>query len=1240
MSFVHLHLHTTYSFLDGMIKPAELMPRLQELGMDAAAITDHGNMHGVIDFYQTAKRAGIKPILGIEAYISADTRKDHTDRGDAYHIVLLAENEIGYKNLSYLTSHAFVDGFYYKPRIDRELLEGRSEGIIALSACMGGEIARALIPTRLKGTVSTEEAENLVKNANKTKAIKIAKEYQEIFGKNNFFIELQVNGIQKQDMINPLLIEVAREVGAPLVATNDAHYLKKESAVAQETLFAITAKTTIKDTENRLHHETDAFYLKSEEEMREQFEVLGEAGREALDNTVKIAERCSVELDIGSNYLPPFPTDGESESGYLEKIAKKGLEERFVELNITTDDAKKPYYERLEFELGVIIQMGFPGYFLIVADFIDWSRKNNIPVGPGRGSGAGSLVAYSTRITDLDPLKYGLFFERFLNPDRVSMPDFDIDFCQDNREKVIDYVTEKYGEKNVAQIATYSKMKAKSAVRDVARALDIDLTVANSMAKIVPENFDDLLKPQSNKKVVDITDFVVEKYGIDKATSEDPDRLLAFLLQQRFDKEEKEKIDPLITALSAFEGERKTILNDKEYKRILDVATQVEGLFRQTGKHAAGLVIGAKEIWEYSPFFIDKDKNRITQYDKDAVELVGLVKFDFLGLKTLTMIAHAERLVRQKEPNFDINKITVDDKAVFTFLGVKSTFGVFQMESGGFAKMIHGMKPDRFEDLIAAVALYRPGPMDIIPNYIARKHGREEIVYDHEWLEPILSETFGLIVYQEQVMRISQVMAGFSLGKADVLRRAMGKKKMDVMADMKVEFIDGAKNKGVDPAIAKKVFDHMFKFASYGFNKSHAACYGYISYQTAYLKTHYPKEFFSAIITSVAQESSKVLSYINDASSMGIIVEPPDVNLSGVDFSIDEKGIRFGMGAIKNVGEAAIEEIVNEVKNNGVFNGFMDFLARIDIKKINVRMVEHLIKAGAFDFAHINRGILIDILPTAAKEGAKMRADKLAGQTSLFAVVSDESSNQGVDDASFFRSFHSDNVWDDFKLLAVEREVLGVYLSNHPSRYFEEDVKNIGLQSILSLKEQVEHAKYGLREAVWVFGMVTTEVKPQKGRDGDYYLRGIIEGYDEPLPFVINKLTSAKTDEFPLSLLSNPLPLFFKVKIRANRDRDTGEFSGISAAILKLERDVKTIEQFVLEERGSISLNLNISKDEVESTITLLTDSFDNSGVPLKLHVKFPEQDGKAIFSKRVQFSDRLLRKLKTTYGKRCVITS
>ncbi len=1233
MGFVHLHLHTTYSFLDGLIKPKELMRRLQELGMPACAITDHGNMHGVVDFYLNAVNSGIKPILGIEAYIAAGSRKKR-ERDDAYHIVLLAENEQGYKNLSYLTSQSFVDGFYRKPRIDRELLQGHSEGIIALSACLGGEIARALIPERLSQSVSQEMEQSLIKNANMEKAVKLAEEYQRIFGKDNFFIELQVNGIRKQEIINPLLIEVARRVNAPLVATNDVHYLHRESAEAQEVLFAITAKTTVDDTENRLHHETDTFYLKSEEEMRQLFASLGEAGKEAIDNTVSIADRCQVTLDLDNHYLPRFDTQGLSEAEFLRNMAEEGLEERFREIGITKEDDKDRYRERLQFELGVIEKMEFPGYFLIVADFIQWSKEHDIPVGPGRGSGAGSLVAYATRITDLDPLQYGLFFERFLNPERVSMPDFDIDFCPENRERVLEYVTHHYGEGNVAQIATYSKMKAKSAVRDVARALGIDLNVANGMAKLVPENFSDLLTPQFGKGVKELTAEVAKRYALDKATVNDPDALLGFLRSLSLEKSEREFVEPLLSALSAYEKERATVKGDADYSRILKIATQIEGLFRQTGKHAAGVVIGAKEIWEYSPFFIDRDGNKVTQYDKDAVEKVGLVKFDFLGLKTLTMIAQAERLIKRKIPDFNINAIPVDDEKVYKFLSSQSTLGIFQMESGGFTKMIHGMKPDRFEDLIAAVALYRPGPMDIIPNYIARKHRREEVQYDHPWLEPILNETFGLIVYQEQVMQISQVMAGFSLGKADILRRAMGKKKMDVMEKMKVEFLAGAQEKGVEESVAQKVFDHMFKFASYGFNKSHAACYAYISYQTAYLKAHYPREFFAALISSESQNPVKVLSYINDASAMGITVFPPHINKSNVEFGIDESGIWFGLGAIKNVGEAAIHDIIAEREANGPYKNLMDFLVRIGEKSMNARMIEYLIRAGAFDFTGINRGILVSILPTALKEASKIVADRQAGQITLFSAFSTtENQQEEVSDEPFLRSVDTGAVWDIFQVLAVEKEVLGAYLSNHPSKYFQRDMERLGIAPLRSLKADAEGGRLR-NESVWIAGSVITEIKPKKGRDGDYYLRGVIEGWDDSISFVINKMESSKADYPPFSYLSEPYPLLFRVKIRVHRDKDTGEVSDVVAVVANPEQDIKTVAQFMREEPfQSLSVDVTVPRESAEAVARSLRKRFDDKGVPLRMHIPFPDYNGEAILSKKVQLSDVLLRDLKAKYG-------
>ena len=1162
MAFVHLHLHTIYSFLDGLVRPGDLAKKLKKLGMNAAAITDHGNMHGVVDFYTTMvgkdekgnfnklEKAEIKPIIGMEAYISAHDRTEKA-KSDAFHLLLLAENETGYKNLCYMASTAFVDGFYYKPRIDRALIKEHAEGIIATSACLGGEIPRALVAGR------DDDAK------------RIALEYIELFGKNNFFIELQVNGIKEQEEVNPKLIKLARELGVGLVATNDVHYLSPEHAEAQDILFCINEKKKVTDTD-RMHHETAAFYLKSEDEMRSLFSVYGEAGTEAVENTVKIAERCNVELDLGHNYLPIFNTGDKTPAEFLRDMAEKGLEERFLELG-TPEDKKQPYRDRLEYELGVIIRMDFPGYFLIVSDFIRWAKNNGIPVGPGRGSGAGSLVAYCTRITDLDPLRYELLFERFLNPERISMPDFDVDFCQDNRERVIQYVEDKYGFENVAQIATFGQLKAKSAIRDVARALDIPLTTADKLAKLVPDSFADMYSPQYLKKTKDITKKLIEKYSVSADTAADPDKLRKAVETLRIAPEDADEIKSLNAAIDAFANERQVIRDNDDFSKIIKIAVQIEGLLRQPGKHACGLVIGQKPIYEYSPIFVDKDNYHVTQYDKTMVELVGLVKFDFLGLKTLTMINHAVTLVKKKVPDFDISKkIPLDDAATYRYICENSTKGIFQMESGGFEKMIHQMKPDRIEDLIAAVALYRPGPMDIIPNYIRRKHGKEPIEYDHPWLSEILSETYGLMVYQEQVMQISRKLAGFSMGEADGLRKAMGKKIIAKMEAAKVKFIEGAKEKGITEETARTVFDHMEKFASYGFNKSHAACYGYISYQTAYLKTHYPTEFLTALITSEAGDANKVFMYISDARDRGIKVYLPDINKSFNSFSIEENAIRYGFGAVKNVGEAAVDAIIKEREENGDFKSLIDFTSRMNQSKVNSRAMEFLIKSGAFDFTGINRGLLLAMLPLALKEGEKAAKDKDSGQLSLFAAFDNPADEQtsGMTDEELLKQVDKNETLDIFDSLALEREVLGIYLSNHPARFFRKDFQNLGLSSISGVIEEVESGKrfFGQRNDSWVPGIITTDIKPVKSRDGrDYYLKGILESEESSVEFSINKIGNPLGNP-DVAKLASKVPLIFRVRGRAVMTGDDEEktLEKVVFSINDIKEDVKTVDQFML----------------------------------------------------------------------------
>ena len=1233
MSFVHLHLHTIYSFLDGLVKPAELFEKTKGMGMKAVAATDHGNMHGAIDFYMTAmgkskslKDADVKPILGMESYISANDRTEKV-RSDAFHLVLLARNLEGYRNLCYIGSKSYVDGFYYKPRIDRALLKEHADGLIALSACLGGEIPRALLHGR------AEDAE------------RIAREYQELFGKENFFIELQVNGIEDQEKVNPLLIDLARKVGAGLVATNDVHYLAPEHAEAQDILFCINEKKKVTD-KDRMHHDVSAFYLKSEEEMRELFSKYGDAGTEAIENTWKIADRCNVELKLGTPFLPDFDTEGKSEAEYLKEISLIGLKERFEEIG-TPEEKKQEYYDRLDYELGVISKMGYPGYFLIVSDFILWAKKNNIPVGPGRGSGAGSLVAYSTKITDLDPLRFGLFFERFLNPERISMPDFDIDFCQDKRELVIDYVSNKYGEKNVAQIATFNKLKAKSAIRDVARSLDIPLQTADKLAKLVPDNFEDVYRPQYGKKFKDFTKKIVSENKLPLEVADNPDLLKARLQKVPLGGDDINAAKSLITEIDAFTDEREIIRNNSDFSKIINIARQIEGLLRQPGKHACGLVIGQKPIFEYSPIFVDKEGYRVTQYDKNMVEQAGLVKFDFLGLKTLTMIDHAVDHVRKKVPDFDINKIPLDDSEVYRFLCEKSTKGVFQMESGGFEKMIHQMKPDRIEDLIAGVALYRPGPMDIIPNYIMRKHGREEIEYDHEWLEDILNETFGLIVYQEQVMQISQKMAGFTLGKADILRRAMGKKKAKDMESMKIQFIAGAKEKGVAGKIASKVFDHMEKFASYGFNKSHAACYGYISYQTAYLKTHYPNEFFAALISSESGSSDKVFSYISDAKSMGIEVYPPDINRSSYSFSIEENSIRFGFGAIKNVGEGPIEEIIRERKKNGPYESLIDFAGRINSSKVNSRTVEFLIKAGAFDFTGKNRGVLLSIMPEVLKEGEKMQADRESGQISLFdafSSASSETTSANMTDDQFVELSDKIEEISIFESLAQERQVLGIYLSNHPAKLFKKDFEGMGferLEDIIISAEEGGGYGRGRRNYKWVAGIITTDIKPAKGRDGTYYLKGVIESYDSAIEFAINRIHNPMTNPH-VAKLDSKVPLIFKARVRSAWNKEDQKTGKVMLQIDDLEKDVMTIPEFIAmmrEENCDLNLRAVLEMNEVDFVSNgkdikkyLFNSNANFPAVPLKAKIDFGGNDF-ALLEKSVNLDVSMVDRYKQVFG-------
>ncbi len=1008
-SFVHLHLHTQYSLLDGAIKVAELFPALERMGMDAVAITDHGAMYGVVDFYTKAKKAGIKPILGCETYVTSGGHTNRTLR-DNYHLTLLAETDEGYKNLVRLISLAHMEGFYYNPRIDLELLAEYHEGIIAMSGCLGGEVAQAFLT---KGYDAARD---------------VAAKYRDIMGPDNYFIEVMHNGLEEQARFNEAAIKIGQELGIRLVATNDAHYLNREDAFAQEVLMCISTGKTLSD-ENRIRHESDEYYLKPPETMARQFAHLPDA----LQATLDIAARCDVTLDLGNHYLPRFPVpEGYDLKGYLRKVATEGLERRFQEMRKRGQEFdERLYRERLEHELEIIISMDFPGYFLIVWDFIRHAKETGVPVGPGRGSGAGSLVAYSLRITNIDPMPYDLLFERFLNPERVSMPDFDVDFCMNRRDEVIKYVADKYGHDNVAQIITFGVLKARSCIRDVARVMGLSYGEADRIAKLIPDE-------------LNIT--------LDAALEKEP-RLRQVL-------EEKE-----------------------EYQQLYETARSLEGLNRHSGVHAAGVVIGEKPIYEYVPVRRADDGGLVTQFAKDEVELAGLVKFDFLGLKTLTLIDHAVRLVnagRPAEERLDIDRIPLDDAKTFQLLGRADTLGVFQLESSGFQEIIRRLRPDRFEDIIALVALYRPGPLKagLVESYIKRKHGQERIVYAHPAMEPILAPTYGVIVYQEQVMRIAVDLCGFTMGQADVLRKAMGKKKPEVMAKQRKIFVDGAvSHGGMDRKQAEDLFDLIEMFAGYAFNKSHSAAYGYITYQTAYLKAHHPVEFMAALLTSEKDNTDKVVTYIQEARAMGIPVLGPDINESQMDFTAAGGRIRFGLGAIKGVGDSAIGSILAARDDgSGPFASFYDCLERIDLKKVNRKVIEALVKSGAFDSFGRARRQLLETIDRAMERAQAVQKDRESGQGSLFGLFdSVPEPVAGIKE----ESYPDVDEFPEKVRLRLERETLGFYISGHPLERYQDEIRRLGTVPCARLRDQDDRAK------VKVAGVVSSmRERPSKSGQG------------------------------------------------------------------------------------------------------------------------------------------------------------
>ena len=1000
MSFAHLHVHTEFSLLDGSNKIKEYVSRVKELGMNSAAITDHGVMYGVIDFYREAKKQGINPILGCEVYVAPNSRFDREITGGDdryYHLVLLAENEEGYANLTKIVSKGFVEGYYYKPRVDKELLRKYHKGIIALSACLAGEVARFL-------------TKGLYEEAKKT-----ALEYQEIFGEGNFFLELQDHGIPEQGLVNQQLFKMSEETGIELVATNDIHYTYAEDAKPHDILLCIQTGKKLSD-ENRMRYDGGQYYVKSEEEMLRLFPY----AKQALENTQKIADRCHVEIEFGVTKLPKYDVpDGYTSWEYLQKLCYEGLEKRY-------GDPSEELKERLSYELETIHQMGYVDYFLIVWDFIKYAKDHGISVGPGRGSAAGSIVSYCLEITTIDPIRYQLLFERFLNPERVSMPDIDVDFCYERRQEVIDYVTRKYGKDCVAQIVTFGTLAARGVIRDVGRVMDLPYAYVDSISKMIPQE-------------LGIT--------IDKALKMNPD------LKKLYDTDE-------------------TVTN------LIDMAKRLEGLPRHCSMHAAGVVICQKPVDEYVPLSRAADGTITTQFIMTTLEELGLLKMDFLGLRTLTVIQNAVLLARRKQPELNINQIDYNDQKVLDYIGTGKTDGVFQLESAGMKGFMKELKPHNLEDVIAGISLYRPGPMDFIPQYIRGKNDSSSITYDCPQLEPILAPTYGCIVYQEQVMQIVRDLAGYSLGRSDLLHRAMSKKKAAVMEKERKIFIYGDEETGVpgcikngiDEQTANKIYDEMIDFAKYAFNKSHAAAYAVVSYQTAWLKYYFPVEYMAALMTSVIDNPSKVSEYIYACRQMNIKILPPDINKGEANFSVDGGDIRYGLAAIKSIGRPVIKAIVEDREELGLFQNLEDFITRLSAKNIlNKRTIENLIKAGALDTLGGTRKQFMSIYVQIVDHVTQEKKNSMVGQMTLFDLVSEDQKEE------FQIRMPDVGEYSKETLLAFEKEVLGIYVSGHPLEAYEEKWKKSisATTADFQLDEETGHTKVhdGAKEIIG--GMIT-----------------------------------------------------------------------------------------------------------------------------------------------------------------------
>jgi DNA polymerase III subunit alpha len=993
-NFVNLHVHTEFSLLDGAITINRLLDKAKSMGMESVAITDHGNIFGAVQLFDKSKKAGVRPVLGCEVYVAPGDRKDRSPSRDgqpnAYHLILLVMNEQGYRNLSHLVTLGHLEGFYYHPRVDMELLRKYNGGLIALSACLKG-----IVPHYIESNMTDI-------------ALNKAREFASIFDKR-FYFEVQANMLPEQMRLNKVLKEFSKQLSIPLVATNDCHYLNRADAEAHDALLCIQTGKTVDDPK-RLKFSNNEFFFKSRKEMEAS---MGPGYEEALDNTVDVARRCNYDMEFGKYKYPVFnPGDKKDLNELIMEEARAGLEKRLQEREKDDRDVtpalRKEYADRLDFELGIIVKMGFSGYFLIVADFIDYARRTDIPVGPGRGSGAGSLVAYCLKITNLDPIKYGLLFERFLNPERISMPDFDIDFCMNGRDDVIRYVSEKYGRENVGQIITFGTMKARGAIRDVGRVLNIPYNEVDKIAKLVPEG---------------------PGVSLDRAIEEEP-------------------------ALKKLEQ------GQENERKLLKISRSLEGLSRHASTHASGVVISDKPLVNYLPLFKGSNDEIMTQFTMDQIEKLGLIKFDFLGLKTLTVIKHTLKLIEGSTgTKVDIDRIPLDDEKALKLCQEGKTTGVFQLESDGMKDLLRSLRPEGFEDLIALVALYRPGPMDWIPDYIDGKHGRKRPKYLHPSLEPILSKTYGVAIYQEQVMQIARDLAGFTMGQADVLRKAMGKKKADLLAEQKEKFIKGCEGKGINHDLAEKVFTFIEPFAGYGFNRSHAACYALIGFQTAYLKAHFPVQFMAALLTQDMGAQDKTIKNIAECREMGIKILPPDINESHADFAVVGDGIRFGLAAVKNVGIKAVESIIEARDNGGPFKDLSDFFNRIESGKVNRRVLEGLIQCGAFDFTGIHRAKLFASLDSIIKFYGGSRDPN---QLNIFAALS--GSNSGLNGMLELADVGE---WEQREKLKKEKEALGFYITGHP---LDEYQRELGLfttntvQGVLNLKDKGEVKVAGVIE--------------------------------------------------------------------------------------------------------------------------------------------------------------------------------